>query len=220
MLHYPDFIELVRENKIMLFAENSFGMPSLEEMTEGNPWFTGLEDDPWIWKNRIAQDRFALYGHFYSGRLAFCAREFIPVLLYTIAPENDLEYRYETGEITPLHRKIAENLKGRGGVRKDELRKSTGETAASRFERVLESMEGDLIVCISGQSRRISKKGVPYGWQVNEFSLVEEYFPECIQAASELGSVRAHEELYAMLKKHHACWPGVYDLHEESKEEK
>lgn len=213
MFDYADFLHLIQKEKVVLFGKDVC-MPSLEQAAQENPWYSGTILDPWPWRIRVAEEGKALYGHFYAGKLAFCSMDFLPVLLYTITPENDFAYRFERGEISPLQKAIVEVLQKEDSMRKDLLRKRVGEENKALFERSLVSLEQDLILCISGQSKKVNKKGQPYGWPINEYALVEKRCKQSFLDLSRMGKAQAFGAFKAFLSDN-KTWPGKDRFEEE-----
>ena len=125
-----------------------------------NVWFDGSETDPWVWRAEIAKKGAQAYGKFFHRRAGFVSRRCIPAFISRGARQvwNCFEQRVEWTF--------------------QDLKRESGFSGQSReFEAAMAELQGLLFVCISGQSRRISRSGEPYGWPNNDFGRMDVLFP-------------------------------------------
>jgi len=68
---YQDFIHRVEELGFLPMSNILLGYPSLGAETPGHIWHTGLETDPWQWKDRAAGEKQLAYGCILGGHKGF-----------------------------------------------------------------------------------------------------------------------------------------------------
>lgn len=61
---YEDVTKIVKEVGILPLSSFIPDHPSLESLTTQEQWHTGLETDPWLWRDRLPGDGLAAYGRF------------------------------------------------------------------------------------------------------------------------------------------------------------
>ncbi len=49
--------------------------PSLVSITQDDAWHTGMDTDPWLWRDRFAGEGVAAYGRFLTGKPILISRQ-------------------------------------------------------------------------------------------------------------------------------------------------
>lgn len=195
---YESFVSRVEENGFMTFTNNPWGSASLEREVQGSVWGDHLPDPPWSWKNRIAAQQRALYGHALGGVLVFIAPEWIPTFFAATRAGSDIEERYARGLVDNLSIRVIRELRAMPSLAAYQLRASLGMQGKEKgkLEHTLRKLEREMLVSIGGAAHKINKKGQPYGWQINEFWLCEAFYAPYIEQAKELEPQEARERIY------------------------
>ena len=102
-----DLTDLV--NEIGFLPLFNVGVPgfSVEEMTPGQ-WWTGLNDDPWHWREEAANEGEIIYGKMFSNRAGFVSRAWFPKFANYRRDGYDFDSRWEEGLETPRNQNIME----------------------------------------------------------------------------------------------------------------
>ena len=150
---------------------------TLESMTD-NAWFTGLDSDPWEWRRAIAEKGEQAYGKFFGGKAGFVSKECIPAFIAARRDNRSFEELYADGLISRDAKRVWEQFSMRFIWTHQELKAAAGFDGQSRaFDAALGELQGLFFLCVPGQSRRINKKGEPYGWLCNDFARMDVLFP-------------------------------------------
>ncbi len=150
---------------------------TLESMTD-NVWFDGSETDPWVWRAEIAKKGAQAYGKFFHRRAGFVSRRCIPAFIAVRRDSRSFDELYEDGLVSRGARQVWNCFEQRVEWTFQDLKRESGFSGQSReFEAAMAELQGLLFVCISGQSRRISRSGEPYGWPNNDFGRMDVLFP-------------------------------------------
>lgn len=150
---------------------------TLEAMTD-NLWFTGLDDDPWEWRRIIAERGEQAYGKFFGKKAGFVSRECIPAFIAARRDNRSFYDLYNGGLLSRDAKRIWECFESRVEWTHQALKTEAGFNGrAKEFEAAVTELQGLFFICISGQSRRINKKGEPYGWLCNDFGRMDVLFP-------------------------------------------
>jgi hypothetical protein len=64
---YEDFVARVESLGFMALSPLLPGLPSLGGETPESLWHTGLDTDPWRWKDRAAEEKCLAYGCILGG---------------------------------------------------------------------------------------------------------------------------------------------------------
>lgn len=150
---------------------------TLESMTD-NRWFTGLEDDPWEWRRIIAEKGAQAYGKFFGGKAGFVSMGCIPAFIAARRDNRSFYELYSDGLISRDAKRIWDMFDMRAEWTHQELKSAAGFNGRGReFEAAVTELQGWFFLCVPGQSRRINKKGEPYGWLCNDFGRMDVLFP-------------------------------------------
>lgn len=180
---------------------------TLEGMTD-NIWFTGLEDDPWEWRRVIAVRGKQAYGKFFGGKAGFVSRDCIPAFIAARRDNRSFTELYGDGLVSRDAKRIWECFEMRAEWTHQALKTEAGFNGRGReFEAAVTELQGLFFLCVPGQSRRINKKGEPYGWLCNDFGRMDVLFPV------EEDDVMEREEGYEYLMD---CIRGVGEFDEKA----
>lgn len=109
-----------------LFKNNIAGF-SVEEMTAADCWWAGRpEEDPWEWREVIANEGRIAYGKLFCNRAGFISREWYPYFAAYRRDGYDFDSRYEDGLASRKHKKIVELLEITGSMPFYESQEGTG----------------------------------------------------------------------------------------------
>ncbi len=147
---------------IPLFHAEGTEMLSVEALTYGQ-WWTGLKDDPWLWRETLSEDHDILYGKFFSGRAGFIHKEWLPTFANCRRDGYDFDSRADEGLAPQKHLGIIGIVKREGRILSSELKRETG---VKGYEGAITLLQMQTYLMIDGFGRRIDKNGRPYGWSI------------------------------------------------------
>ena len=143
-----------------------------------NPWFDGSETDPWGWRVEIARKGKQAYGKFFNHKAGFVSSACIPAFIAARRDNRSVAELYQDGLVSRRARQVWDCFEQRVEWTFQDLKHQAGFAGQSKeFEAALTELQGLFFLCISGQSRRMNKKGEPYGWPNNDFGRMDVLFP-------------------------------------------
>jgi hypothetical protein len=189
IITYNEAVEFIKKIGFMPFSKNPCGYVSLADITYGENWHTGSENDPWLWKDRIAFNKVASYSRVMGKKLMFISIEWYSYFLAVCRPGMTLEERYNNGIIGNMALKIYQCLKDNRPLNTHELKQFLGINKGnnSKFESGLVELQGTMDITVFGASRRKNRRGEYYGWLVSEYTTVEQWAgDEVLEMASKI----------------------------------
>ncbi len=192
-------------------------------MTAAECWWAGRpEEDPWEWREVIANEGRIAYGKLFCNRAGFISREWYPYFASYRRDGYDFDSRYEDGLASRKHKKIIELLemtKGmpsnklnkdigfcKEGMPSNELKKAAGfnKDGETGFEGAVTALQMQTYILVSGFHRRRNRKNEEYGWSVADYALSEEFFgEEHVRSAYGIGTAEAKNRIIAQLLKNY-----------------
>lgn len=123
---YDDFLRVLEKAGLMTLSGNPLGLPNLSAMTTAEQWHTGLDTDPWQWKNRIVEERRAAYAKLFAGRPSFVTEKWYPLLLAARRGGKTFEEAWESGCLSAETRRIYELFGDRKVLAVHEIKRLAG----------------------------------------------------------------------------------------------
>ena len=99
LMTYEDFLDRVETLGFMAFSSLLPGLPSLSGETPENLWHTGLDTDPWRWKDRAAEEKRLAYGCILGGQKGFISQRMYSYFYAAFHPMLSMEERWEAGSV-------------------------------------------------------------------------------------------------------------------------
>ncbi|MBN2501905.1 MAG: hypothetical protein JXB38_14080 [Anaerolineales bacterium] len=177
---YEDFIARVETLGFMPLSEVLPGLPSLGAETPENLWHTGLDTDPWRWKDRAAAEKRLAYGCILGGHKGFVTQRMYPIFYAAYHPAQPMPERWAGGTLNQSAWQVWQLFEEAGTLTISAVRQTLGVTrkkGGSAVDRAIEQLQREYYLTIDGSERKISAKGEPYGWPVNRYSRVLDWAP-------------------------------------------
>ena len=140
---------------------------SLVAITQDEAWHTGMETDPWLWRDRFAGEGVAAYGRFFAGIPILISRLLFPLVKCILSPLDKVAGRYAAGNLARSTIKIYECICENDDIDVKRLRVLTGMHQTSdkqAFDRSLIELQSTTDIVISGISERLNANGNKSGW--------------------------------------------------------
>jgi hypothetical protein len=165
---YEEACELIRRVHILPFSTTIPGQPTLESVVLKESWHTGLETDPWLWRDRFPEEGAAAYGKFLAKKPVFIEAKLFPLIKAAFGSRYSVEERYESGMLSPASLRIYQLIEEHEGVEVKELRKLAemmGKERKSEFDQALIELQSSFDIVMSGISERLTNEfGNKSGW--------------------------------------------------------
>ena len=178
---YEDFLERVEKLGFMSLSPLLPGFPSLGGETPENLWHTGLDTDPWRWKDRAAEEKRLAYGCILGGHKGFVSQRMYSVFYAAFHPSLSMPERWEAGNIKQRVWQVWQLFEERDTLNISQIRQSLGvnrKQGASAVDNAIQQLQKEYYITMDGNDRKISAKGQFYGWPVNRYRWVLDWAPE------------------------------------------
>ena len=153
---------------------------SVEENCDPNVWFKDDVEGPWDWRGMIAEKGEIFYGKFAENKAVFVHRNWFPALCNYRRNGYDFDTRYELGMSTRREHAIIALLTDEESILSPDLKRRAGygKGGFKGFDQVMTDLQMQTYVCIRSFDQRLSKQGVPYGWNVTRYIQPERQISE------------------------------------------
>lgn len=164
---YEDVKRLVEEIGILPLSSFIPDHPSLESLTGTEQWHTGLETDPWLWRDRLPGDGLAAYGRFFAKKPLLISSKLFPLIKNLLEDPYTVDERYADGELSKAAVDVYHAIAGNEGIDVKALRAATdlkSKESKSDFDRALIDLQSKADIVIAGISERLNANGTKNGW--------------------------------------------------------
>lgn len=178
---------------------------SLEELTAVDSWWSGDPvEDPWQWREIIAEEGNIAYGKLFCKKAGFISKEWFPIFVAYRRDGYDFDSRYEEGLASRRQKKLIDILSKYDKLPSYELKKLAGfgKDGEKNFEGTITTLQMQTYVVIRSFRRKRSKKNEEYGWAVADYTLSENlYGRDYVRSAYSLLADKAKEKIINHLLK-------------------
>ena len=157
------------------------------------------ETDPWVWRIRAVTQRteFA-YGQFFLGKSGWITREWLPRFIAVRRRGRSMEELYADGLVPRLAKTLYQRIREAPHCHMVQLRAALEVSREDRaaFDSALGFLQKYLFVVVSGEARKTSLSGAPYGWPVTTYCTAPCFFgEEPEREAQALDPAQAREDI-------------------------
>ena len=199
-----ELTEFINDLGFLPLFKNSVTGFSVEEMTAAQGWFGGiLGEDPWAWREVIAEEGQLAYGKLFANRAGFISREWYPIFAAYRRNGYDFDSRYEDGLASYRAKKIMDVLEQTEVLPSNELKMTAGfgKGGEKGFEGVMTSLQMQTYITVHSFRRRVNKKNEEYGWSVANFTLSENLFgTDHVRSQYQLSQAEAKQRIMDQVK--------------------
>jgi len=177
---------------------------SLVSITKDDAWHTGMDTDPWLWRDRFAGEGIAAYGRFLAGKPILISRQIFPLVKCALSLSEKVADRYAAGKLARSAIKIYECISANEGIDVKRLRMLTGMQQPSdkrAFDRSLIDLQGTTDIVISGISERLNEHGNKSGWNSTCYMLADRWMEHYGIAPLICTPEEAKKDLYSWIEK-------------------
>jgi hypothetical protein len=194
---YEDFVARVEFLGFMALSQLLPGVPSLGDETAESLWHSGLDSDPWRWKDRAAEEKRLAYGCILGGHKGFVTQRMYPIFYAAFHPPLPMPERWAGGTVSQMTWRLWQLFEERGKCNISQVRKAM---SASRKQDVhaldtaIQQLQHEYYITVDGNERKVSAKGEFYGWPVNRYSRVVDWAPDgWLEGAKDWSAEEARE---------------------------
>jgi len=194
---YEDFLTRVETLGFMALSPLLPGLPSLSGETPENLWHTGLDTDPWRWKDRAAEEKRLAYGCILGGHKGFISERMYSTFYAAFHPMLSMPERWEAGIISQRTWQLWQLFEEKSTLNISQVRQSLGvgrKQGLRAVDNVIQQLQKEYYITIDGNDRKISAKGKIYGWPVNRYRRVMDWAPDgWLDSAEDWSAAEARE---------------------------
>jgi hypothetical protein len=177
---YEEFLARVEALGFMPLSTLLPGLPSLGDETAESQWHTGLDTDPWRWKDRAAEEKRLAYGCILGGHKGFVTQRMYPIFYAAFHPALSMPERWANGTVSQLTWRLWQLFEENGTLNISQVRKAlgaSGKQGASALDTAVQQLQHEYYLTVDGNDRKVSAKGEFYGWPVNRYRRVPDWAP-------------------------------------------
>lgn len=177
---WQELVNWINEIGFLPLFGNEVDGFSAEEHTAPDYWWSGIrQEDPWEWREIIAESREVAYGKFFGNKAGFISLEWLPYFVNARRDGYDFDARYQDGLASRREKKIMdfftyENEDGETVFKDDrilstELKKMAGfgKGGEKNYPGVITGLQMQTYLMIADFKRRKNKRGEEYGMAVS-----------------------------------------------------
>lgn len=180
LMTYKDFLDRVETLGFIALSPLLPGLPSLSGETPENLWHTGLDTDPWRWKDRAAEEKRLAYGCILGGHKGFVSQRMYPIFYTAFHPMLSMPERWAMGTVNQRTWQLWQLFEEKGTRNVSQIRQSLGVSrnqGVGAVDNAIQQIQQEYYITIDGNDRKISAKGKFYGWPVNRYRRVMDWAP-------------------------------------------
>ena len=177
---YEEFIARVEALGFMMLSPLLPGLPSLGGETTESQWHTGLDSDPWRWKDRVAEEKLLAYGCILGGNKGFVTERMYPIFYAAYHPTLAMPERWTGGTVSQTTWQLWQLFEEKSILNISQVRQAMGVTrkkGASAVDTAIRQLQQEYYIIVDGNDRKVNAKGEFYGWPVNRYCRVVNWAP-------------------------------------------
>ena len=177
---YEDFVARVESLGFMALSHLLPGFPSLGDETAESLWHTGLDTDPWRWKDRVAEEKRLAYGCILGGHKGFVTQRMYPIFYAAFHPTLSMPERWAGGTVNQRTWQLWQLFEEKGTLNISQVRQTLGTSrkqGASAVDTAIQQLQREYYITVDGNERKVNAKGEFYGWPINRYRRVVDWTP-------------------------------------------
>jgi hypothetical protein len=178
---YDHFVDRVDELGFLPMSNILPGLPSLGAETPEDIWHTGLETDPWQWKDRAAVEKKLAYGCILGGHKGFISARMYPIFFVACHPKDTMPERWAAGLVNGTTWRLWQLFEARIQINTSQARillGSSNKKSSTQVDSALIELQRDFYITVSGNERKVSADGHFYGWPSNVYTRLVDWIPK------------------------------------------
>ncbi len=194
---YDDFAARVEALGFMALSNILPGFPSLGAETPRSLWHTGLDTDPWRWKDRAAEEKRLAYGCILGGHNGFVTQRMYPIFYAAYHSPLSMPERWAGGTVNQVTWRLWQLFEEHGRLNISQVRhimRVKRNQTTQAVDAAIRQLQHEYYLTVDGSERKVSAKGEFYGWPVNRYRQVEDWAPAgWLEGASDWSAEEARD---------------------------
>ncbi len=177
---YEDFVARVESLGFMALSHLIPGLPSLGDETAESLWHTGLDTDPWRWKDCVAEEKRLAYGCILGGHKGFVTQRMYPIFYAAFHPTTSMPERWAGGAVNQRTWRLWQLFEEKTTLNISQVRQTlvaSRKQGASAVDTAIQQLQREYYITVDGNERKVNAKGEFYGWPVNRYRRVVDWAP-------------------------------------------
>lgn len=173
---WHELIEWINAVGFVPLFKNELPGFSVEEHTSDLFWWTDdPAQDPWKWRELIAQSGEVAYGKFFGGKAGFISKAWFPHFANWRRDGYDFDSRWDEELASIRCKKIMDQFIRRDELLSNELKQLAGfgSGGEKNFDGTVTELQMQTYLVVRGFRRRLNKKGIEYGWPISVYTTPE-----------------------------------------------
>ena len=177
---WQELVQRIDEIGFLPLFGNEIPGFSVEEQTGTRYWWSENRlEDPWEWREIIAQNRKAVYGKFFDNKAGFISLEWFPYFANYRRNGYDFDARWQDGLANRREKRImdfyiGEDEKGDAVFREEKILSTNlkkkagfGKDGEKNYPGIMTGLQMQTYLVMSDFTKRRNKKGEEYGMTVS-----------------------------------------------------
>ena len=203
---WQELINWVNEVGFLPLFKNEIEGFSAEEHVSPLFWWTGdPEQDPWVWRELIAQSGQVAYGKFFNRKAGFISKEWFPYFANFRRDGYDFDARWEDELASLRSKKLMDPFEIYEELPSSDLKKMAGfgKNGEKNFDGEVCSLQMQTYLVIKEFRRKKNKRGEEYGMAASVYCKPEQLWGrETVTSAYDEEPKVSDERITAQLRKH------------------
>lgn len=173
---FDSFVEQIHKIGFCLSGNNGEGIFSLEDYYIHNiEYHTGdAELDPWQWRHRAVEEHDDIfYGKVFMNKAGWITKPWILDFINIRRWGMTAEFMYDDGLMSSMDKSVYDFIEKQKCASLVDIQSAFGKENKTKVEKSLLNLQMSLLITMCGETRKISKDGLPYGWPVTVFCTVD-----------------------------------------------
>lgn len=192
--NYQDFCTRLRRAGFSMAGDNGEGIFTLcDHFGDSLRWHTGdPETDPWAFRMRVlTEEKDIGYGKLFYHKGGYVTREWAPCFLALRRGGQSYREAYQAGRMSFLEKNICRLVEEKEEAALFTITAAFGQKGV---EAALARLQTGMFLTISGQTFKLSKENMPYGWPATTFRLADSFWGDEVAAEAWAMSIKEARE--------------------------
>lgn len=176
-----DVVNYVNQIGFLPLFQNDIPGFSVEERTVPYYWWSDdAENDPWLWREIIAESGKAAYGKFFGKKAGFVSLEWFPAFANYRRDGYDFDAKWDDEKIPFRLKKIMDVFSDGKEHYSFEVKRNAGygKDGEKNFEGCITELQMQTYLVIQSFRCKLNKSGQPYGWPIAVYTTPEKQWGE------------------------------------------
>jgi hypothetical protein len=169
---YEEAVQVIKEVGFLPLSPLIPYYPSLDSITSKEQWYSGSDDDPWMWRAKFPVDGVAAYGKFIKKKSVLISCDLLPLVRGILGSEDTVAKRFNDGLVSREALELFTLISEEEGIDTRVLRTKAGMKDKEKkkpFDNALLELQGSMDIVVSGTKEKTNVSGEKNGWSSTSF---------------------------------------------------